>query len=108
MIQHLNGREVNEIRKTLKSKLSNASGYLEATSRKSTIINLKDEEITVFFWALEAFRREREEVKPLICLRCKKNKPMVISYGTTYTHYSYCEECLRKGLAALKEKEGET
>ena len=61
MIQHLNGREVDEIRKTLKSKLSAASGYLECTSKISTIINLKDEEITVFFWALEAFRREMED-----------------------------------------------
>lgn len=113
MIQHLNGREVDEIRKTLKNKLSAASGYLECTDRTNTIINLKDEEITVLFWALEAFRREREDrVMPLICLRCKKYKPMLLSsmkaIGVTYTHYSYCEDCLRKGLAALKEKEGET
>lgn len=111
MIQHMNGREVNEIRTTLKNKLSAASGYLECTDRTNTIINLKDEEITVLFWALEAFEREDREM-PLICLRCKKDKPMLLSSmkdkGVTYTHYSYCEDCIRKGLAALREKEGET
>ena len=110
MIQHLNGREVDEILKTLKSKLSAASGYLECNDRKSTIINLKDEEITVLFWALEAFRMDREDREmPLICLRCKKYKPMFLSSmkdkGVTYTHYSYCEDCLRKGLKALRERE---
>lgn len=107
MIQHLNGREVEEIRKTLKSKLSAASGYLEVTDRKSTIINLNDEEITVLFWALNSFHKEREDREmPLICLRCKKDKPILLSSmkdkGVTYTHYSYCEDCLRKGLAALR------
>lgn len=112
MIQHLNGREVEEIRKTLKSKLSTASGYLEISDKNNTIINLKDEDITVLFWALESFRREMEDREmPLVCLRCKKDKPMLLSSmkdkGVTYTHYSYCEDCLRKGLKALKEKEAQ-
>lgn len=112
MIQKLNGREVTEIRQTLKSKLSAASGFLECSDRNNTIINLKDEEITVLFWALEAFRREREDREiPLICIRCRKPKPLLYSTmnesGITYTHYSYCEECLRKGLKALKEKEAQ-
>ena len=110
MIKHLNGREVDEIRKTLKSKLSAASCYLECNDRKSTIINLKDEEITVFFWALESFHKEMEDREmPLICLRCKKSKPILLSsmndIGVTYTHYSYCEDCLRKGLAALRKED---
>lgn len=109
MIQHLNGREVDEIWKTLKSKLSSASGHLECTERKSTIINLKDEEITVLFWALESFHQKMEDREvPLICLRCKKDKPILLSsmndIGVTYTHYSYCEDCLRKGLAALRNE----
>lgn len=41
---------------------------------------------------------------PLICLRCKKDIPLSIPTfeEVSYTHYSYCEECLRKGLKALK------
>lgn len=110
MIQHLNGREVDEIQKTLKSKLSAASGFLECSDRNNTIINLKDEEITVLFWALESFHKEREDREmPLICLRCKKDKPMLLSSmkdkGVTYTHYSYCEDCIRKGLAALRKED---
>lgn len=41
---------------------------------------------------------------PLICIRCRK--PIPLSEETfkeiSYTHYSYCEECLRKGLKALR------
>lgn len=47
---------------------------------------------------------EEIRVMPLICLRCKKDIPL--TYPTfkeiSYTHYSYCEECLRKGLKALE------
>lgn len=43
-------------------------------------------------------------IMPLTCIRCGKDKPM--TYGAmkevSYTHYSYCEECLRKGLKALR------
>lgn len=41
---------------------------------------------------------------PLICLRCKKYIPLSMPTfkEVSYTHYSYCEECLRKGLKALK------
>ena len=41
---------------------------------------------------------------PLICLRCKKDIPLSMPTfeEVSYTHYSYCEECLRKGLKALK------
>ena len=44
---------------------------------------------------------------PLICLRCKKD--ISLSMPTfkeiSYTHYSYCEDCLREGLKALKSWE---
>lgn len=37
---------------------------------------------------------------PLVCIKCKKT--ILISYGAmqeiSYTHYSYCEDCLRKAL----------
>lgn len=41
---------------------------------------------------------------PLICLRCKKDIPLSMPTfkEVSYTHYSYCEDCLRKGLKALK------
>lgn len=43
----------------------------------------------------------------LICLRCKK--ATTYSKRTfreiSYTHYSYCEECLREGLKLLREKD---
>lgn len=41
---------------------------------------------------------------PLICLRCKKYIPLSMPTfkEISYTHYSYCEECLRKGLKALR------
>ena len=41
---------------------------------------------------------------PLICLRCKKDIPLSMPTfeEVSYTHYSYCEECLRKGLKALR------
>ena len=41
---------------------------------------------------------------PLICLRCKKDIPLSeeAMEEVSYTHYSYCEDCLRKGLKALK------
>ncbi len=40
---------------------------------------------------------------PLICLRCRKYIPLSMSTfeEVSYTHYSYCEDCLRKGLKAL-------
>ena len=44
---------------------------------------------------------------PLICLRCKK--PILLPMSTvvvlSYTHYSYCEDCLRKGLKLLKAQD---
>ena len=47
---------------------------------------------------------EDKNIMPLTCLRCKKDIPL--SYGAmkevSYTHYSYCEDCLRKGLKSLK------
>lgn len=44
------------------------------------------------------------EEMPLACLKCKKSIPLSMSTfkEISYTHYSYCEECLRKGLAALR------
>ena len=46
-------------------------------------------------------------IMPLKCLNCKKDIPLPwgIVKEISYTHYSYCEECLRKGLKALKEWE---
>jgi len=43
----------------------------------------------------------------LICLRCKKpyDYPMPTFEKMEYSKYSYCEECLRKGLKLLKYKE---
>ena len=45
-----------------------------------------------------------DDIMPLICLRCKKDIPL--TYKTfkevSYTHYSYCEECLRKGLKSMR------
>lgn len=42
-------------------------------------------------------------IMPLICLRCKKDIPLSeeVMKEVSYTHYSYCEDCLRKGLKAL-------
>lgn len=42
---------------------------------------------------------------PLICLRCKKPIPLTVKTfeEVSYTHYSYCEDCLRQGLKLLKE-----
>ena len=39
---------------------------------------------------------------PLTCLKCKKPIPLSeeAMNEVSYTHYSYCENCLRKGLAA--------
>lgn len=44
---------------------------------------------------------------PLICLRCKKPilLPMSTVVVSSYTHYSYCEDCLRKGLKLLKAQD---
>lgn len=51
----------------------------------------------------------RTKIMPCACLRCKKSIP--ITYGTmaevSYTHYSYCEDCLREGLKLLKEADKE-
>ena len=43
-------------------------------------------------------------IMPLKCLNCKKDIPLPwgIVKEISYTHYSYCEECLRKGLKALR------
>ena len=51
-----------------------------------------------------------QEKKPMklstICLRCKKP---AVTFSTDddipYTNYSYCEDCLRKGLKLLKAQE---
>ena len=45
-----------------------------------------------------------------ICLRCGKPAVSIpfhcdeLGMNVSYTHYSYCEECLREGLKMLKEK----
>lgn len=58
----------------------------------------------------EAIRalKDSEPIFHLECLRCKKP---VGSYSrqtmdqVSYTHYSYCEDCLRKGLKMLKKQD---
>lgn len=52
---------------------------------------------------------EETKTMPLICLRCRK--PIPLTYPTfsevSYTHYSYCEDCLRKGLDLLRQQDKE-
>ena len=56
-------------------------------------------------------KEETQELRimPLICLRCKKDIPLTVPTfrEISYTHYSYCEECLRAGLRALRYLEAE-
>ena len=56
-------------------------------------------------------KEETQELRimPLICLRCKKDIPLTVPTfrEISYTHYSYCEECLRAGLLALRYQEAE-
>lgn len=50
-----------------------------------------------------------DDIMPLICLRCKKDIPLTVRTmeEISYTHYSYCEDCLREGLRLLKAKDKE-
>ncbi len=50
--------------------------------------------------------RSDNDIMPLICLRCRKDIPLPfgVMKSISYTHYSYCEECLRKGLKALRKE----
>lgn len=43
-------------------------------------------------------------IMPLQCLMCKKDIPLSeeAMREVSYTHYSYCETCLRQGLHALR------
>ena len=47
------------------------------------------------------------KIMPLECLRCRKYIPL--TYPTfkeiSYTHYPYCEDCLREGLKLLKAQD---
>lgn len=56
---------------------------------------------------LEVEQAKQKKIMYLECLRCKKEIPL--SYGAmeevSYTHYSYCEDCLRQGLKLLKEQD---
>lgn len=98
MIQHMNGREVDEILQTLKSKLSAASGFLECCDRNNTIINLKDEEITVLFWALESFHKERED-------RPRKKGLERAKEIVDVEAWAYCEYLVRKYKGGSTEAE---
>lgn len=46
-----------------------------------------------------------------VCLRCGKPAVSIpfncdeLGMKVSYTHYSYCEKCLREGLKLLKEQE---
>ena len=52
---------------------------------------------------------EESKTMPLICLRCRK--PIPLTYPTfsevSYTHYSYCEDCLRAGLFLLRQHDAQ-
>ena len=50
-----------------------------------------------------------DDIMAFICLRCKKDIPLTIRTmeEISYTHYSYCEDCLREGLKLLKAKDKE-
>lgn len=54
-----------------------------------------------------------EDSEPIFHLQCLRCKGDVGSYSkqtmeqVSYTHYSYCEKCLREGLKLLKEKDNE-
>lgn len=60
-----------------------------------------------FDMAVKALQ-DSEPIFHLQCLRCKGD---VGSYShqtmeqVSYTHYSYCEKCLREGLKLLKERD---
>lgn len=51
-----------------------------------------------------------EDSEPIFHLQCLRCKGSVGDYSrqtmeqVSYTHYSYCEKCLREGLKLLKEK----
>ena len=98
------GDNIGKVYESVRKKLSYAGYQLEERDR--TIINLDTYEVTVLCWALSSYFQKKEDSKimPLICLRCKKDIPL--PYGVmdkiSYTHYSYCEDCLRKGLKALR------
>ena len=51
----------------------------------------------------ERIKAEDEKKIPLICIRCKKDIPLTMRtfHEISYTHYSYCEDCLREGLKLL-------
>ena len=53
--------------------------------------------------------KQEPDIMPLICMRCKKYIPLTVPTfrEISYTHYSYCEECLRAGLRALRYQEAE-
>ena len=46
------------------------------------------------------------DIMPLICLRCKKDIPLTLRTfeEISYTHYSYCEDCLREGVRKLESE----
>ena len=57
--------------------------------------------------AIEALE-DREQIFHLECLRCKKpvgKHSRQTMEQVSYTHYSYCEDCLRKGLKMLKKQD---
>ena len=68
-----------------------------------------DDCVEAFDVAVEALK-DSEAKFHLLCLRCRKD---VGIYSTqtmeqvSYTHYSYCEDCLRKGLKMLKRADAE-
>lgn len=71
-------------------------------------IDIEDAEAMI--WSVPAAKRgAHRKMIPLICLRCKKDIPLTFDafVEVSYTHYSYCEDCLREGLRLLKAKDKE-
>lgn len=66
--------------------------------------SLSEEQIAVLQVKILKGEVEDIDTMPLICLRCKKDIPLATKtfHEISYTHYSYCEECLRKGLKVLR------
>lgn len=63
----------------------------------------RNEALDVAIKALE-YDVKRKKKMPLICIRCKKpiHLSMLTFEEVSYTHYSYCEKCLRDALKTLK------
>ena len=86
--------------------------WLKRSVKLTVIGNVIDDpelELTVDSTA-DSKKEDDEDVEmPLVCLRCGKEIPMKPSVrdAVSYTHYSYCEDCLKEGLKLLKDADRE-